>query len=128
MKTATTIAQVLLRSAGLVQIILGVLFWTGNLLNLIPLHIVIGLVLVLALWTLAVLAIRAGVQVGFVAVALVWGLITVIFGMTQAQLLPGPAHVVIRVLHLLVGLGAMGLGEQLARRIKRPETLAPSTR
>ena len=41
----------------LVQIILGVVFWTGNLLNLIPLHMVLGLVLVLALWTLAVLAV-----------------------------------------------------------------------
>jgi len=124
MKTATTVAQLLVRSTGLVQIILGVVFWTGNLLNLIPLHTVIGLVLVLALWTLAVLAMRAGVPVGLVALALVWGLITVIFGMTQTQLLPGPAHVVIRVLHLVVGLGAMGLGEQLARRIKGTETLA----
>ena len=53
------------------------------------------------------------------ALALVWGLITIILGMTQTQLLPGSAHWVIRALHLVVGLVAMGLGETLAARGKR---------
>lgn len=119
MKTATTVALMLVRITGLLQIIVGVLLWTGNLLNLVPLHTLIGFVLVLSLWALALLSARAGVPIGLVALALVWGLITVILGMTQTQLLPGSAHWVIRVLHLVVGLGAMGLGEALAARGKR---------
>ena len=43
--------------------------------------------------------------------------------MTQTQLLPGSWHWVIQVLHLLLGLGAMGQGEGLAARIKRARTL-----
>jgi hypothetical protein len=77
---------------------------------------------VLTLWTLAFLAWRAGVRPGFVALAIVWGLIVPILGLTQTQLLPGDAHWLIRVLHLLVGIGAMGLGQALATRIKQLQT------
>jgi hypothetical protein len=39
--------------------------------------------------------------------------------------MPGSAHWVIRLLHLLVGLAAMGLGERLGERIRaeRPATV-----
>ena len=47
---------------------------------------------------------------GLVALAAVWGLIVPILGVMQTQLLPGGAHWVIEVIHLLVGLVAIGLG------------------
>ena len=118
MKTATTVAQMLVRLTGLIQIVLGVLFWTDNARSLVPVHMLVGLVLVLALWTLAGLAARAGVNPGLVALAIVWGLIVPILGVTQTSLLPGAAHWTIQVLHLLLGLGAIGLAETLAARIK----------
>jgi hypothetical protein len=107
------------RVAGLVQILLGALFWTGNALTLIPLHILVGIVLVLALWTLAFLASRAGVSPGFVVVVVLWGLLLPIFGLTQDSILGGSAHWLIRVLHLLVGLAAIGQAEGLTQRIKQ---------
>jgi hypothetical protein len=76
-------------------------------------------VLILALWTLAILAAVSGVPRGLVALAIVWGLIVPILGMTQTRLLPGDAHWVIQVLHLLIGIGAMALGQGLASRIKQ---------
>jgi hypothetical protein len=79
-----------------------------------------GFVLVLSLWVLAVLAALAGVSRGVVALAIFWGLVVPILGLTQARLLPGPAHWSIEVLHLLIGLAAIGMGGGLARRI-RPE-------
>jgi hypothetical protein len=118
MKTATTVFQWLVRLTGLIQIVLGVFIWTGNADALIPVHIVSGSVLVLALLGLAVLAARAGVPPGFVALASVWAVIVLILGLTQERLLPGSAHWVIQVLHLLLGLGAIGQAENLARRIK----------
>src|ERR687885_1554993 len=118
MKTATTIVQMLVRLCGLALVTLGLLFWTGNARGLIPLHMLLGLVLVLALWILAGLAARAGAPIGLVALAVVWGLIVPALGLTQTQLLPGSAHWVIQVLHLLVGLGAIGQAEALAARIK----------
>lgn len=118
MKLAATILQSLVRVIGPVMIILGVLFWTDNATTLVPLHMLLGITLVLLLWTLAVLGAVAGLSLGFVALALVWGLIVPILGLTQTRLLPGSAHWLIQVLHLLVGLGAIGLADTLARRIK----------
>lgn len=118
MQTATTIALMLVRVTGLINIVLGVLFWTGHALTLIPVHTQLGFVLVLSLWALAVLGAWAGVSPAPVALAFVWGLLVPVVGMTQDRLLVGDAHWVIRVLHLLISLGAMGLAEGLAARIK----------
>ena len=43
----TTIAQVLIRICGPIALVLGVLFWTGNALTLLPVHMLAGIVLVL---------------------------------------------------------------------------------
>src|SRR5689334_21898340 len=95
MQTTTTVARMLVRAIGLIMIVLGVLFWTGNALTLIPVHMLLGLALVLLLWLLAFIAARSGVRLGFVALAVLWGLIVPILGVTHTQLLPGPAHWVI---------------------------------
>jgi len=118
MKNATAVLQMFVRLDGLALIVLGTLFWTGNALDLVPVHMLLGITLVLALWTLALIAAVARVNPGLVALAFVWGLIVPILGLTQTQLLPGSAHWLIRVLHLLVGVGAIGQAEGLAARIK----------
>jgi len=125
MTTVATVVRMLLRACAVVLLVLGGLFWTGNVTGLVPLHQFIGFVLVLSLWTLAVLAARAGANLGLVAGAAVWGLVVPILGLAQTSLLTGSAHWLIRVLHLLVGLVAVGLGEALAARV---HALAPDTR
>jgi hypothetical protein len=114
MKSAITISQWTIRITGLIEILLGLAFWTNNGLSLVPVHMLVGLILVITLWVLAVLAARTGVSMGLVALAAVWGLIVPILGVMQTQLLPGGAHWVIEVIHLLVGLVAIGLGNRLA--------------
>ena len=114
MKPAITISHWTIRITGLIEILLGLAFWTNNAFSLVPIHMLVGLILVIALWVLAVLAARTGVSMGFVALAAVWGLIVPILGVMQTQLLPGGAHWVIEVIHLLVGLVAIGLGNRLA--------------
>jgi hypothetical protein len=118
MKLTTTIAQMLIRTAGVIQIGLGGLFWSNNALDLVPVHMLIGLVVVLSLWLLAGLAARSGVQPVLVGVALLWGAVVPVFGMTQTQILPGSFHWIVQVLHLVVGLAALALAETLARRIR----------
>jgi len=117
MRTVTGI-QMAIRALFVVQLALGLAFWTGNLLGLVDLHQLIGILLVLALWTQAALAHRAGVPGRVVAVAAVYGLIVPIVGLTQRELLPGSAHWVIQVVHLLLGVGLVGLAENLATRAK----------
>ena len=118
MRSAITGIQMFVRVAGVIQILLGLAFWTGNALGLVDLHQLLGILLVLALWTQAALAQRAGVPAGMVAGAAVLGLLVVIVGLAQQSLLPGSAHWVIQVIHLLLGLGLLGLAENLATRAK----------
>src|SRR5258708_3206005 len=105
--TAPLIAVLLVRITGTFQILSGLLFWAGIVLPLIPIHMLIGLILVLSLWALAIMAVVSGVRRGLAILSGVWGLIVVAFGVTQTQLLPGDYHWVIRALHLAVGLAAI---------------------
>ena len=104
MQTTLTIARMLVRITGVLQLILGLFLWGGVALGLIPLHMLLGLVFVLSLWLLAAVASQAGVPIGMTAGAALIGLITLILGLVQDSLLPGNAHWVIQVIHLLLGL------------------------
>ncbi len=118
MRTSTSVALWIVRVTGAIQIVLGVLFWTGNALSLVPVHMLSGLILVISLWFLAFQALQAGVNTRLGIVAIVWGLLTVALGMFQGGLLPGPAHWIIQVLHLLVGLAAIGQAHGLAYSLR----------
>ena len=118
MRSTVTAIQMAIRVVGVVQLALGLAFWTGNLLGLIDLHQLLGILLVLAVWTLAGLAARAGVPGGPVAGAVVLGLVVPVVGLTQRELLPGSAHWLIQVVHLLLGIGLLGVAENLATRAK----------
>src|ERR1700738_791544 len=113
------VTQIVARLIALVQVALGILVWTGHGDSLIPLHIAVGLLLVVDLWAAVALGLRSGAPIGLAVVALVWSLGMPVFGLVQANLLTGDAPVVIDVVHLLVGLSAVGLVEALARS-RRP--------
>lgn len=128
MKTGITAAQMLVRLTGLILIVLGLSFWTGHALSLIPVHKQIGYLFVLALWAEAAFAARAAAAPGFVALVFLWGLVVAFLGMTQDRLLIGNAHWIIKLLHLLLGIAALGLAERLAARAKEARTPAFSGR
>lgn len=109
------VAQLALRGSGILVLLLGLSLWAGHGYSLLQLHTLLGVIVVLALWTLAALAAKAGAPLIPVTRAVLWGFIVLALGMTQTQLFPGSLHWVIRVIHLLVGVGAMVQGERLAR-------------
>lgn len=119
MKSTTLIARSLLSLFGIALVVLGILFWTGHALSLLPLHMLLGGLFVLCMWALAVVGFLVPGSRGFALLVLVWSFIVPALGVTQLSLLPGPGHWLIQVLHLLVGIIAMGLGHSLARRIGR---------
>ncbi len=118
MKLIATTARVLVSILGLALIVLGVLFWTGRALSLVPLHMLLGMLFVLCLWILVALAFLARAGRGLALVTLAWSLIVPLLGVTQLRLLPGSSHWVIQSIHLAVGLIAMGLAHSLARAIR----------
>jgi hypothetical protein len=119
MNTVITILQMLVRLCFVVLLVLGIAFWTGHGLKYIPLHMIVGIALVVSLWLTSIIAATVRAPVGLVIAGLVWGVIVVGLGIKQMELLPGSAHWIIQMLHLLVGMGAIGLNERLASLAKQ---------
>jgi hypothetical protein len=120
-KYIVLIARSLISLFGIALVVLGILFWTGHAMSLLPLHMLLGGLFVITLLVLVVVGLVGRNSRGFAAVVLFWSLLVPLVGVTQLRLLPGADHWVIQVVHLLVGVVAMGLGHALARRIgKRP--------
>ena len=135
MNTTATVLRILVRALGVAQILLGLLFWTApihqnfGVYTLVPLHMLCGLSIVICLWVLAALGARAGAGAGRVAFAVFWGFFVPVFGVVHGGILQGEWHWVIQVLHLLVGVVAIGQVESLATRIKARSTpAAPASR
>ena len=106
------IASIVLRLCGALAVILGILFWSGNALNLIPIHMLLGLLVVLLLWIVGIgQAFSSGGSWPLAGGALLLGLLVIVVGMTQSSLLVGPFHWVIQVVHLLLGILAVGVGQ-----------------
>ena len=116
-----------LRASASLALILGILSWVGVLPDsLIGIHMLLGIIVVLSLWVLggAIAMTRGGIGLGIGAIVL--GLITLALGLTQQQILPDPnsLHWIIQVVHLLIGLSAIGMGEVISGRYRRQSQVA----
>ncbi len=125
---AARVSVMILRLAALLALILGILFW----INVIPgaenlrnpwtsVHMLLGIIVTLCLLVLGSLMITTrGGNVGLGAGAIILGILVVAFGLSQTSLLISPSvHWIIQVIHLLLGLAAIGLGEMIAGRYRR---------
>lgn len=128
MKQTILIARSLISLLGIALLVLGILFWTGHALSLVNVHMMLGGLFVICMWVLAVLGFLTPGNRGFALLVLVWGLIVPALGALQVGVLPGSDHWVIQVVHLLVGIIAMGLGHALARRLGRAADAAVNPR
>ena len=103
-----------MRVAMAVQIILGIGFWTGHWAGLVNIHMIIGILFVLALWVIAGIAIAQRRGGGLAAFAFLWGIIVIALGMMQQRILVGDLHWIVRIVHLAVGIASMPIAEKLA--------------
>ena len=107
-----------LRVCGVLALALGLLFWGGEARQLTPLHMLLGLLVVLALWLLSGAAAAAGlVPLGITG--LVVGLALAWLGFTQDSLLPGAGHAIVQIVHALLGMAAVAIGEVIGARLRR---------
>jgi hypothetical protein len=118
------IASIVLRLCGALAVILGILFWSGNSLNLIPIHMLLGLLVVLSLWIVGIgQAFSRGGSWPLAIGALLLGLLVIVVGMRQSSLLVGPFHWVIQVVHLLLGILAVGIGQIATARWRKSSAI-----
>lgn len=120
-----TISLMILRLAVLLALILGILFWTGsvNSAGLTLAHMMLGLIVVITLWLIGLAQgfMRKVASVPLAAATFLVGLALAIVGLGQRSWFPepNPYHWIIQVIHLLLGLSAIGLAEMVAARTKR---------
>src|SRR5579864_7249328 len=110
------IAIMVLRITVLFNLVTGIIFWTGNADPLQIVHIILGIIAVLALWTLGIVQGLRGGSIGLSVAAFVVGLLLAFVGLFQTNWLTGSNHWIIQVLHLLLGLMVIGLGETIGGR------------
>lgn len=93
---------------GLGALLLGLAFWLFHI-DLINIHMLFGLIVTLSLLGLgiAMLFSRGLRLLGIISI--IYAPILPIFGMTQSGLLIGDLHWLIRIAHMLVGIGALVL-------------------
>jgi uncharacterized membrane protein (DUF485 family) len=115
------IAIMVLRLAVLFNLVTGIIFWTGNADPLQIVHIVVGILAVLSLWTLGILQGLRGGTFSLALATFVLGFLLALVGLFQKNWLPEPNtnHWIIQVIHLILGLAAIGLGEIVAGQYRR---------
>ena len=125
-RLAIRVSLMVLRIAVLFNLITGIIFWTGNADPLQIVHILVGIIAVLALWTLGIIQGLRGGNYGLSAAAIVVGLLLALVGLFQTGWLTGSNHWIIQVIHLLLGIAAIGLGEMIGGRSRRITAKVPS--
>jgi hypothetical protein len=116
------VAGMALRILFVINLILGLLFWFNVTDNggLTLLHMFVGILFVACIWLLGLAqGMTKGGSLGLVIGTFVVGLIIAVFGLVHASLVGGAAHWVIQVIHLLLALAGIGIGEASAARYKR---------
>ena len=122
------ITSMLLRVFFLINLVLGILFWTNTAaeqvvkFHLVELHMLVGILFVVALWIVSAAQGLKGGSLGLVVGAFAAGLGLAIIGLIQKS--TGMTGI-IPALHILFFLGAMTLGEMSTRRYKKL-TAAPA--
>src|SRR5262249_50351043 len=129
MQTILRLLLILGRLLGIIQITVGLALWLGWLPRAVAFHTAAGSLLVLVLWTVALIALFALSSRSIPLVALFWGGLVLWLGMAQMTILNGSAHWTIRVAHFVIGLAAIGFIESLVKATRRhwsPRSLSAS--
>ena len=108
MSTALSLTHTFVRVVGLAVTVLGVTVLATHNLTLLPVYAAAAVALMLGLWTFGVLATRAGVHAGAVAVTVVLGMVAPLVSLTGEW-----------TLYVLAGVGGLAQCEDLALRIRR---------
>lgn len=122
MALSTVILRWIVRVAFLADLLLGITLWLGRGYSLLKLHMWLGFIVAFALLAIVLLSLLAKVKPALPIVSLLWAVALPVVGIAQLHVMPGGDHWIIQVIHLILGLGAIGLAEALAKRtLLRPQ-------
>jgi hypothetical protein len=119
MTSIVTALRWVARLDGLVALILGIMYWTGSAGSLKS-HIVTGFLMTITLLLMGLLGFFARIQPVMPSIAIAWAILLPYIGFAQRTTLNlGANHMVIQVIHLLIGIGAIGVVEAVGAKITR---------
>jgi uncharacterized membrane protein YczE len=118
MPITITILRWILRIAFLIAFILGCALWSGHGYAYLQFHMWLGFIITFALLAIVILSLIARMKPALPLIAFLWAVALPVFGIAQLKIMPGPNHWIPRVLHLILGLGAIGLGESLSKKVR----------
>lgn len=122
-----TIFDWILRIAGSVALVLGLLIWAFQLDNITTIHMLFGLLVTLALLVISFLAaLTRGLRLPGI-IGIVYAFILPLLGVNQETLLVGNLHWLIQVIHMLVGIGALAYAGMISVRYRRLKQAHPAT-
>ena len=107
--------MMVLRLSAVFQIIVGGALWSGKWYPILDLHRTVGVVYVICLWIICGTALMAKNKPVLAVVGIIWGLAIAGFGFSQASIMPGDNHNMIKVAHLVLSLLAFPIAEILAK-------------
>ncbi|HEX4168828.1 MAG TPA: hypothetical protein VHZ55_25475 [Bryobacteraceae bacterium] len=116
MTSSILVFRWILRIGFLLSLILGVVLWTGHGTAYLRLHMWVGFLITFDLLLLVVLSFLSGVRPALPLISLIWAIALPVIGIAQLNIMPGSSHWVIQVVHVVFGLGAIGLGEVLSKK------------
>ena len=121
-----TIFDWILRLAGSVALVLGLLIWVFQLDTVTTLHMLFGLLVTLALLVISLLAaFTRGLRL-LGSIGIVYAFLLPLLGVTQKTLLVGNLHWLIQVVHMLLGIGALAYAGMISVRYRRLRQANPS--
>lgn len=112
------------RLDGIAALILGIVLWTGSP-GLLKIHILTGFIMSITMLLIGLVGFFARVKPALPIVAIAWALLLPYVGFVQLRLFSGASHVIIQVIHLLIGVCAIGIAEALAAKINRQARPVP---
>ncbi len=126
MNTSVTVLRWIIRLVFIVSLILGIMLWTGNGVGYLRLHMWLGFIITFALLLLAIIGFVARMRPVLPLIALIWAVLLPVLGIAQLHIAPGPNHWIVQVLHVIIGIGAIGLAEVLGKRSLNVRPTRPS--
>ena len=106
------------RLDGLAALIFGILLWTGSAGSL-KVHILTGFIMTITLLLVGLLGFFARIKPVLPIIAIAWAILLPYIGFAQLKLFPGASHAVIQIVHLIIGICAIGLVEAAGAKITR---------
>jgi uncharacterized protein YqgC (DUF456 family) len=120
MTSIVTALRWVARLDGLAALILGIILWTGSSsAGSLKIHILTGFVMTITLLLVGLMGFFSRIKPALPGIAIVWAILLPYVGFAQLKLMPGASHVVIEIVHLLIGICAIGLVEATGAKITR---------